>query len=136
VLNAEDETAGVGAHDDSPVLDYCFGRTRHPVLMRLARLHEGALVLREWHDGQLVGDFRLRLTTPEGEESWTLGPGLFGPVSDFAGQGLSFFEFQMRSWFDDHMRDLAERGLVADRDYDDLAVGYDVPTSLRKTIDG
>ena len=42
----------------------------------------------------------------------------------------------MRSWFDDHMTDLAERGLVADRGYDDLSVGYDVPESLRKTIDG
>jgi hypothetical protein len=103
--------------------------------MRLARLHEGALVLREWHDGQLAGDFRLRLTTPEGEESWTLGPGRFGPVGEFAGKGLSVFEFQMRSWFDDHMTDLAERGLVADRDYDLLSVGYHVPTSLRKTID-
>jgi hypothetical protein len=109
---------------------------RHPGSMRVARLHEAALVLREWHDGQLAGDFRLRLTTPEGEESWTLGPGLFGPVSEFAGKGLSVFEFQMRSWFDDHMTDLAERGLVADREYDDLSVGYDVPTSLRKTIDG
>jgi hypothetical protein len=92
--------------------------------------------LREWHDGQLAGDFRLRLTTPEGEESWTLGPGLFGPVSGFAGTGLSFFEFQMHSWFDDHMTDLAERGLVADRGYDDLSVSYDVPASLRKTLDG
>jgi hypothetical protein len=104
--------------------------------MRIARLHEGALVLREWPDGQLAGDFRLRLTTPDGDESWTLGPGLFGHVSDFAGKGLAFFEFQMRSWFDDHMRDLAERGLVADRGYDDLPVGYDVPAPLRTIIDG
>ena len=51
-------------------------------------------------------------------------------------EGLSIFEFQMRSWFDDHMRDLAERGLVADRGYDDLPVGYDVPAPLRTSIDG
>ena len=104
--------------------------------MRVARLLEGTLVLREWHDGQLAGDFRLRLTTPAGEESWTLGPGLFGPVSEFAGKGLSFFEVQMLTWFDDHMYDLTERRLVADRSYDELPVGYDVPAALRQIIEG
>jgi hypothetical protein len=56
--------------------------------MRLARLQEGSLVLLRWHGGQLAGEFRLRLSTPEGEERWTLGPGLFGSVDEFAGEGL------------------------------------------------
>jgi hypothetical protein len=30
----------------------------------------------------------------------------------------------------------AEHGLIADRVYDDLPVGFDVGASLRKTIDG
>jgi hypothetical protein len=60
--------------------------------------------------------------TPEGEEIWTLGPGLFGPLQDFAGKGLHFFEFQMRAWFDDHMGALEMRGLVPDRGYDELRV--------------
>jgi hypothetical protein len=42
----------------------------------------------------------------------------------------------MRSWFDDHMTELAEHGLVADRGYDDVPAGYDVLARLRRIIDG
>jgi hypothetical protein len=104
--------------------------------MGIANLREGSLVLWRWHDGQLAGDFRLPLTMPEGDEDWTLGPGILGPVEQFAGRGLSIFEVQMRSWFDDHMSDLAERGHGPDRTYDDLPVGYDVPADLLRILEG
>jgi hypothetical protein len=61
------------------------------------------------------GDFRLRLSVPEGEETWTLGPGVFGSVDEFAGKGLGFFEVQLRSWFEDYIPDLTERRLVPTR---------------------
>lgn len=104
-------------------------------MAKVARLHDGTLLLRERDDGELVGDFSLRLTTPEGDETWTLGWGEFGPVAEYAGKGLSFFESQMRSWFDDHMYDLRERELVADRGYGDLSIRFDVPPELRQFID-
>ena len=58
-----------------------------------AELHDGTFLLRDG-GGELQGNYALRFSTPDGEQVWTLGWGVFGPVSDFAGKGLSVFEFQ------------------------------------------
>ena len=68
-----------------------------------------------WAPDSSPGDFRLRLSTPEGEETWTFGPGVFGFGRRVRRQGLGFFEFQLRSWFEDHIPDLTERQLVPTR---------------------
>ena len=66
-----------------------------------------------------------------------LGPGLFGPLCRAdAGRGLAGFDVQMRSWFDDHVSDLAERELIPDRAYGDLPVSYDVQPEVRRVIEG
>ena len=101
----------------------------------VAHLHELTLVLWRWPDGRLAGDLRLRLTMPTGEETRTLGPGLFGPVDEYAGKGLACFDLQARSWFDDHLSDLAEGGLTADRGFDELTLGYDVPEDVWRIIE-
>ena len=82
------------------------------------------------------GDFRLRLSTPEGEETWTLGPGLFGSVDEFAGKGLAFFEFQLRSWFEDHIPDPDRAPAGPDRAYDEFPVSHDVPADLLRIVEG
>ena len=68
--------------------------------------------------------------TPDGDELWGLGISVFGPAVEYAGKGLSYFDVQMRSWFEDHMYDLAP-----DRGYDELPIGYDVPPELRRLIE-
>ena len=104
--------------------------------MRVARLREGSLVLLRWSDGQLAGDFRLRLSTLEGEETWTLGPGLFGSVDEFSGKGLAFFEFQLRSWFEDPIPDPDRAPAGPDRAYDEFPVSHDVPADLLRIVEG
>jgi hypothetical protein len=42
----------------------------------------------------------------------------------------------MRSWFEDHMADLAERRLAADRSFEDLPIAYDVQSDVRRVIEG
>ena len=104
--------------------------------MRVARLHDESLVLMRWSDGQLASDFRLRLSTPEGEETWTLGPGLFGSVDEFAGKGLAFFEFQLRSLFEDHIPDPDRAPAGPDRAYDELPVSHDVSADVLRIVEG
>jgi len=36
----------------------------------------------------------------------------------------------MRSLFDDHLSDLHERGLVPDRDYDDVPMALEIPKEV------
>jgi hypothetical protein len=40
----------------------------------------------------------------------------------------------MRSLFDDHMEDLAERGLRPDRSYDELLVRLEIPDEILRRI--
>ena len=40
----------------------------------------------------------------------------------------------MRSLFDDHMSDLAERGLRPDRRYDELAVRVEIPDEILRRL--
>jgi hypothetical protein len=100
----------------------------------VAHLKEATFALR-MRDGDLEGDLRLRVVTPEGSELWDLGWGNFGPVDAYAGKGMSCFEFQARSWFDDHVFDLAMRNLVPDRGFDEVPLRFDVPDDLRRLLD-
>ena len=103
--------------------------------MARADLHDGTFLLREV-DGALRGDYALRFSIPQGEQVWTLGWGEFGPVSDFAGKGLRTFEFQARSWFNDHIDDFRIWGYQADRGFDDIPLRFDVPPELERLLEG
>ena len=96
----------------------------------LARLHSGTFYVRE-REGELWNCFRLRMTTPHGEQAWDTGWGSYGSAAPWRGKGLESFEVQMRSSFDDVMSDLAAAGLVPDRGYDDLPHDVDLPETLR-----
>ena len=87
-----------------------------------AELHDGTFLLRGVY-GELQADYALRFSVPEGEQVWTIGWGVFGPVDEFAGDGLRVFEFQARSWFDDHLYDFRIWEYDADRAFDDSHSG-------------
>ena len=65
-----------------------------------------------------------------------IGPGWFGAVDELAGKGLAFFEFQLRSWLEDHIPDPDQVPAGPDRAYDELPVSDDVPADLLRIVEG
>jgi hypothetical protein len=60
---------------------------------------------------------------------------VFGSVDEFAGKGLAFSEFQLRSWFEDHIPDPHRAPAGPDRAYDE-PVSHDVPADLLGIVEG
>jgi hypothetical protein len=87
-------------------------------------------------DGELQGDYALRFSIPEGEQVWTGGWGVFGPVGEFAGKGLRFFECQARTWFENHMYDFRMSSYEADRGFDDIPLRFEVSPALERVLEG
>jgi hypothetical protein len=102
------------------------------VVRTRAELREGVFMLRVAEGGRIDADFVLTLRTPEGIEHWDHGWN-HQDVSLLPAEGCSLrqqFEGFMRSLFEDHMYDLAERGLSPDRDFDALSVRIEVPDEI------
>jgi hypothetical protein len=103
-----------------------------------AELLEGIYRLRAGLGERVDADFVLRLRTPSGLEEWDFNWGLW----DLTWRGLpgETLEEQcgehMRSLFDDHMYDLAQRRLQPDRTFDALPVRVEAPPDLRRRIEG
>jgi hypothetical protein len=80
-------------------------------------------------------DFVLTLRTPLRIEHWDFGWNL--QDVDIAGSGGTLrerFGDLMRSLLDDHMEDLAERGLRPDRSSDELLVRLEIPDGTLRRI--
>ena len=103
---------------------------------RTAEVRGAVFKLRVVDGGRVDADLVLTLGTPEGVEEWGFDfnyqdvgirpDGLESPrreLDDF-----------IRSMFDDHMSDLAERGLEPDRRYEDIEIRLEIPdVLLRRT---
>jgi hypothetical protein len=101
-----------------------------------AQLCDAVIKLRTAPNGRVDADFVLTLRTPEGIEHWGFGWKL-QDVSLEPARGRSLreqFDSFMRSLFEDHMYDLAERGLRPDRGFDDLPVSIEVPDDIVRRL--
>lgn len=105
--------------------------------MGTAELHEAVFKLRTAEGGERVdADFVLTLRTPEGVEHWDFGWNLQDVVLEPA-RGRSLreqFDPFMRSLFDDHMYDLAQRRLEPDRGYDELPIRCEIPDEIVRRL--
>jgi hypothetical protein len=102
----------------------------------LAALTEAVFKLRISGAGRVDADFVLTVRTPEGVEHWDFGWSLQDVAREPA-RGRSvreIFDPFMRSLFDDHMYDLAQRSLVADRTYDELPIRMEVPEEILRRV--
>jgi hypothetical protein len=101
-----------------------------------AELREAVFKLRTTEEGRVDADFVLALGTPEGVEHWDFGWNHQDVLLEPArGRSLreQFGPF-MRSLFDEHMSDLAERGLAPDRTYDELPIRMEVPDEILRRL--
>ena len=70
-----------------------------------------------------------------GIEHWDFGWKLHDVrIDGLGGAPRERFDHFMRSLFDDHMSDLAERGLRPDRRYDELAVRVEIPDEILRRL--
>jgi hypothetical protein len=101
-----------------------------------AQLHEAILMLRTDQSGRVDADCVLMLRTPEGIERWSFDWGLQDVDLETIGDKTprEHFDVFMRSLFDDHMADLAERGLAPDRRYDELPVRIEIPPEILRRM--
>jgi hypothetical protein len=101
-----------------------------------AHLREAVFKLRVAEGGRIDADFVLTLQMPERLEHWGFGWNLQDVALEPA-QGRSLrelFDPFMRSLFDDHMYDLAERDLIPDRGYDELPIRIEVPDEIVRRL--
>jgi hypothetical protein len=99
-------------------------------------LREAVFKLRATEEGRVDADFVLALGTPEGVEHWDFGWNHQDVLLEPA-RGCSLreqFGPFMRSLFDEHMSDLAERGLAPDRTYDELPIRMEVPDEILRRL--
>jgi hypothetical protein len=101
-----------------------------------AELREAVFKLRLAGGGRVDADFVLTLRTPEGVEHWGFDWNLQDiDIDQAAGDSpRDRFDDFMRSLFEDHMHDLAERGLEADRRYEDLPIRLEIPDEIRPRL--
>jgi hypothetical protein len=101
-------------------------------MREIAEVRDAVFKLRTTDDGRVDADLVLTLGTPEGVERWDFGwshqdvrlePSRGGSLREL-------FDPFMRSLFDDHMYDLAERGLAPDRTYDEVAIRIEIPDNI------
>ena len=97
-----------------------------------AILSDAVFKLRTSEDGRVDADFVLTVRTPEGVEHWRFDWAHQDVLLEPAhGRSLrEFFDPFMRSLFEDHMYDLAQRGLTPDRTYDELSVRMEFPEEI------
>jgi hypothetical protein len=102
-----------------------------------AELREAVFRLRATAAGRVDADFELTLDTPDGVEHWDFGWNLQDVLVEPAhGRSLrEQFDSFMRSLFDDHMSDLAERGLAPDRTFDELPIRMEVPEEILRRLE-
>jgi hypothetical protein len=100
-----------------------------------AELREAVFKLRSNESGRVDADFVLTFRTPEGIERWDFGWNLQDvSLSGLHGPPRELFDDFMRSLFEDHMYDLARRGLRPDRGYDELPVTIEIPDEILRRI--
>jgi hypothetical protein len=98
----------------------------------IAELRDAVFKLRTSDGGRIDADFVLTLATPRGVERWDFGWNHQDVLLE-PSRGRSLreqFDPFMRSLFDDHLADLAERGLAPDRTYDESAIRIEVPDDI------
>jgi hypothetical protein len=102
----------------------------------VAELTEAVFKLRISEAGRVDADFVLTMRTPEGVEHWDFGWNLQDVVLEPAhGRSVrEMFDPFMRSLFDDHLYDLAQRGLAPDRTYEELPIRMEVPEEILRRV--
>jgi hypothetical protein len=103
---------------------------------RYRRATRSVFRLRTTEEGRVDADFELTLGTPKGAEHWDFGWNLQDVLLEPAhGRSLrEQFDSFMRSLFDDHMSDLAERGLAPNRTFDELPIRMEVPDGILRRL--